>query len=120
MGFTNHARRVTGPNYLDLNNPLLFCGSTKIAINSIKIAINSIQIDINVNGNLDASNGNLGPVNGNLGCMEKQQFAVIIGKLLFFPKNSVLLGFVLLSFYLINKPNEMWHVTCCPKNRSIS
>ena len=42
----------------------------------------------NVNSNLGHVNGNLGPVNGNLGALKKQQFAVIISKLLFLAKNS--------------------------------
>ena len=46
------------------------------------------KIAININGNLETVNGNLGPVNGNLGALKKQQFAVIIGKLLFLGKNS--------------------------------
>ena len=33
---------------------------------------------------LETVNGNLGPVNGTLGALKKQQFAVIIGILLFF------------------------------------
>jgi hypothetical protein len=36
------------------------------------------------NGNLGSVNGNLGHINGNLGAFKKQQFAVIIGKLIFF------------------------------------
>ena len=55
------------------------------------IANNIFQISINVNGNLEYVNGhlrpvhgNLGPVNGNLGPLKNQQFAVIIGNLLFF------------------------------------
>ena len=71
---------------------------TKIAINGIKIAINGIQIAINVNGYLDAGNGHLGLVNSNLGCMEKQQFAFIIDKLLFFSQNRILL-FLALGVY---------------------
>ena len=46
---------------------------------------------INVNCNLETVNGNLGPVNANLGALNKQQFADIIGKLLFFAKNSNML-----------------------------
>ena len=49
----------------------------------MQIVINNIQIAINVNGNIDVVNDNLGPVNGNLGAMKKQQFALIVGKLLF-------------------------------------
>ena len=41
-----------------------------------------------VNGNLRPVNGNLGPVNGNLGPFKNQQFAVIIGDLLYFAKTS--------------------------------
>ena len=55
--------------------------------------IKSVQIAIKSNGNIDAINGNLGPVNGNLGAMKKQQFAIIIGKLLFSAKISNLLFF---------------------------
>ena len=36
---------------------------------------------MDVYGNLDALNGNLCLFNGNLGAMQKQPFAVIIGKL---------------------------------------
>ena len=47
----------------------------------------------NANINLGPVNGNLGPVNGNLGALKKQQFAVIIGKFLFFAKKSNILFF---------------------------
>ena len=43
---------------------------------------------MNVNSDLNDVNGNLDPVNGNYVGMEKQQFAVIIGKLPFLAKNS--------------------------------
>ena len=51
-----------------------------------------------VNDNLSPVNGNLGHVNGNLGPLKNQQFAVILGKLLFLDKNNKLL-FFLLSVY---------------------
>ena len=40
---------------------------------------------------MDAGNDKLGPVNVNIGAMKKQQFSVIIGKLLFFfvPKTAI-------------------------------
>ena len=43
---------------------------------------------INVTGMLSAICGNLGPIKGNLGVMEKQQFVIFIGKLLFFDKKN--------------------------------
>ena len=60
---------------------------------------------INVNGMLSVVCGNLGPVKGNLGGMEKQQFAIFIGKLLFFWQeeqtalfsNEFLIGFTVVS-----------------------
>ena len=61
------------------------------------MAITILWIAINVNGNLETVNGNLGPVNGNLGALKRQQFAVIIGKLIFFAKNSNILFFLQLN-----------------------
>ena len=53
----------------------------------------------NVNSNLGPVNGNLGPVNGHLGSLKKQQYTVIIGKLLFFAKNTNMLIFLLNVYY---------------------